>query len=570
MDRNSKVVIFLALATMLTASATATTIIDSRNWQDVYSSSLYTEATSSGGSEDTHYVKTSSASGVFNIVPQGEVDLMISDSNSYTSNLPLLLNSRDYSVGDRTTFVDANTELIPSGTENYIVVQEDFPAAAVASAPLARQMDAWVVLANSDNAAEAANIVEDAEGEVLMIGSFSQSVRNQIEPLADEEITTPNKFQLSIEIAEKFEEEGGNMENVRLTSGLNLEESFFRNDMPLLLSGTNFVPENVQQFIEDNDVQNAYVVGNQLTNVGEELRDNVDNDDFSVFVKYGQGQGGNLYALNFYPLPNRNPSLDVAYVNFDPSEERVYIRFDNEGGTQLYSVTSFDIEADGEVVASASRDEEIFLGGDSSKVVGYDVNMTLENLGESNIASLTTTYGTNPDSLDTFVTNEGQFDPPYRTNLTVAEVGTDTEVGLGELAYDPDNQNFVVPVENLGEQQTYVNADVRGIEVDGQETSVSSDTVSVEGQSTRNIKIPTEITSEQFEREQEVVVQAQYGEDEENLVGEVERTYTDIRVQSSLPVGEVATNPIVIVLLILLIIVVLIYYINRKYHPERR
>ena len=293
----SKIIILTVMSLFLVSGVSGLTVVNSNDWKDVYSGMLYSHYEEDG---QPYFVSTASGTSIFEILPNSPVTLIESDRVPYSPNFGARLSTNSYEVENRIGVSNGNLELQPENKKNFIVVSENYPSSAIISAPLARQTDSWVLIANQENLGEISSRLADAEGEVIMIGEFSDSIRSELEPSADEQITSSNRANLSIMVAERFKNENaGVLNNVRLSSGLFLEKSMFRSNMPVLLTGTNYLPDQTSRFIRENNIENAYIIGNQLTSIGEEIKDEI--DDVSVFVKYGQGKGDESYAISMFP-----------------------------------------------------------------------------------------------------------------------------------------------------------------------------------------------------------------------------------------------------------------------------
>lgn len=558
----TKIILLTVISLFLISGVSGLTVVNSNDWKDVYSGMMYSHYEEDG---QPYFVSTTSGTSIFEILPNNPVTLIESDRVPYSPNFGARLSTNSFEVEDRIGVRNGNLELQPKNVDNFIVVSEDYPSSAIISAPLARQTDSWVLIANQENVDEISSRLENTEEETLMIGNFPDSIREELEPFADEQITSSNRANLSIKVAERFKRENaGVLNNVRLSSGLFLEKSMFKQNMPVLLTGTNYLPEQTSRFIEENNVNNAYIIGNQLTSVGEEIKDEI--DDVSVFVKYGQGKGDKMYALSMFSLPNSNPDLELSYSIYDPSSEKVYLGFENTGNSKLYKLTSFSITDNGNQIAASGDDSPIFIGSEQRKTLNYNIDPETELNGDEQIR-LTTSYGPNTQAMTGYLTNEDKFEPPYIGDLSINRIQTDTNVTIENIFYENSESRFRVILRNQGDSRAFVDTDLTGIMIDGRNTSINGDRVSIEPGKQREIYLTAELSNQLSSSQETAIVSLNYGPEETSMVNGY-RKKVEIK-QSS---GMFSTSPSPKAIAgagILIAIIALFFYLNRKFDPKR-
>jgi hypothetical protein len=513
---------------------------------------------------DPYFVSTTSGTSIFEILPESPVNLVESERVPYSPNFGARLSTNSYEVEDRIGITRGNLELQPEDEEDFIVVSEDFPSSAIISAPLARKTDSWVLIANQENIGEIRSRVENAEGETMMIGKFSDSINSELEPVVDEKISSSNRVNLSLKVAEEFKEESSDsLDSLRLSSGLFLEQSMFRENMPILLTGTNYLPKQTSKFIEENNIENTYVIGNQLTSVGEELKDQ--NSDLSVFVKYGQGKGDKMYALSMFPLPNANPELELSYSIYDPSSEKVYLGFENTGDSKVYKLSSFSITDEGRQIAASGDQSPIFIGSDQRKTINYNVEPDTELDGDEKLR-LTTSYGPNTQALSGYLTNEDEFEPPYIDNLSINRIETDTNVSVEDIFYESSENRFRVILQNQGDREAVADTDLTSLTIDGRNTSINGEMTEIEPGEEKEVYLNSQSSSlESFDQET-ATVSVNYGSDETSMVNGY-REEVDIKKSSGMFSSTVSPKAAAGGG-ILIVIIALFFYLNRKFDPK--
>jgi hypothetical protein len=546
------------------AGSAANYAVNSMEWTDVHAGMQHTYEQ---GNEEAYFARSSDASGLTTLMPQGDgVNILESTERPFTTNLDSILESKGYSVEDTTEFSDASIELAEG--ENFIVVSESYPSAAVAVRPLAKQLDAWVIVVNDENLEETENIIQDADGDVILAGVFRRDLMNRLEEHSTEKIIEPNKFELSVKLTERYLEENPDADRVMITDGTQLENDLMRGDNPIIISGTNLIPEPVDEFLfqdPDHGLETAVMVGNQMTTVGQSISDqniteNGEETDrqMDVFVKYGQARGDSsqIYALSMFPLPSEDIELEIGEVRYEPEEKNLVVNYRNRGQSKMYALTNMRITNQNEEVESAGDDSPIFISGDSTQTVEYNVNLTPAEY-ENAVVEFSTSYGDTPDNLDTYLTAEGRFSPPVKKEIKVEEIQDKSEVEIRDITYLTDIQRIKIDVENTGNTTAYFSATVEDLTVRGLEEDFSTDTEPVEPGEKESAYIPVELDSVDIEENDEFNVNLRYGESESLKVNSREDTYSFDTSTRSIT-GQVANSPATPVALGLTLVFVLV------------
>lgn len=537
MDHCSKVVTLLVTVIFATTAVSATTVINSQDWKDVYSGLR----NGSANGEEAYFVQSPRATGVIKKMPQDDpVTIIESTDSSIASNLETKLESNGFTVKKTIRSENIMFELT-EGAKNYIVVEESYPAAAIATAPLAEVTGAEVLIANENNIGEVESRIQDAEN-VKLVGKFRRDIRNRLDAHSDENIIEPNRFNLSVKLTKRFLERK-DAERAIMADGSFLEAELVSGRMPVLLSGTNLVSDPVRQFLvddPDHDLMTVIMVGNQMTSVGQDLRDHdVNGDKISVFIKYGTARGDSdrTYALNMFPLPQGEINLNVRNTTYDPSQDRLYVTYSNTGGSKMYLMSTLRITDQNGEIARVSDDEPIFLSGEDSKTVSYEVE--LQNYQDADV-EFSTSFGESPETLDTYLTEDSRFSPPVVKNLTVDAVETDSNVSVEKAVYIGNLDRVMVEVENMKGEAAYATANLVNVEVRGETRSFSSETKRVPGDESTKFYFPVKLDRIDLENNRFVDVSVSHGESEEALPM-LEETTLELKQKSSVT-GMVTQN----------------------------
>lgn len=498
------------------ATVSGTYLVNSEDWKDVYSGSYH--AYSQG---ETPYFVRGGNLGVFNVMPYGEpVNIIESSSRPMVTNIEQQVRAQDYQVGNTTMVESANLELRPEDNENVIVVPEDYPSASLVAAPYARATDSWVLIVNEQNLADVQEIVEESERSV-MIGDFNREISNALNGTVDRTISSPNRFNLSVKVAKAYMEEEST-DRFLVASGDHISKDIIEGEYPVLLSGTNFLTEDIQRFMFDDpehNVTRAIMIGNQMTDVGQEIRDHnitrngeTTDEKVSVFIQYGQARGNSdIYAISLFPLPTGDLSLEINSTTYNPETGELLITYSNDGPNRMYQLTSFEIISDGEVIGTGGDESSVFVGGETSRTLTYDTNLSVSQAEGSHI-EFSTTYGTSPSQLDTYLTEDEQFSPPLRKNITVEEIQDDSNVTLESLTYLENAERFRSKLKNHGEEAAFGQVRLIDVTVSGEDTSFETDRKEIPPGGTEKFYVSAELDSVDIEQNEEITATVSYGE----------------------------------------------------------
>lgn len=529
-------------------------VINSQDWTDVQAGMQYADYVG----EDAYFTRTSDGSGVLNDLPAGSnVTILQSSEDAYLENLDSQIRTRDYNYQDTITFESEN-ELIPDDINNYVVITERRPSDVVSAAPLADTLDAWVVVADGENPQELESQISGAD-QVVKIGQFRDSLDNLVSEYQTEEISASNRFSLSTSIADRVSEET-DVSSVKIADGNYLETSMFADETPVLLTATNSLSSEIEDYLMDKEsINGAIMIGAELGTVGEELNTAAEenNRNLSVFVKYGQAtMGGSreVGALPLFSLPTPSMDLRISAAQYAPEQNRFLVTVRNPSQIDGYLLNSVVIkDREGDTVATAGDDGPQYISSDTSQVFSYEVNMT-EETASSSRAEFTTSYGNNEDNLDAYVASqrENVFGPPRILPVSIIELQDNSDLNVTQVVYDEQSEGFNVTVSNQN-TQAYARLNVQNVSVDGISSSFASDLTRLEPNETREIFIPAGLSEQDLIEMSNVEVNARYGEREDFLVN-IDRDIAQINFNQDQSSEGIPSSYIILILIISMLI----------------
>ena len=461
-----------AVLFVTSVSAVEVSVANSRDWVDVYSVQLHGAL----NGDRVTFLNSESMTGLLRTVSDS-ADLTVYESQDrpFNRNLAPKLESAGYTVLEDVRGDSFNLELDPQNGR-YFVISEDYYRISVAVAPIAIEENRWVLIANADRIDEIAERLENAES-VVAVGSFRRDLLARIQGSFDEWISEDSIFVESQMLVERSQDTS----RLILSDGFSLEAEFFNAETPVLLVGYNRVTDQTYAWIQENDVRNIVVIGNRLAVVGEQIRER-SNRQIGVFIKFGQSDTqntGRIYALTMFPLPQPLLGLTVQRAIYDPELRQLIAYFENIGNIGLYETTTVSVKNGDTEIGVASDDEIIYIGTGEVLPKRYDMDIPVDEIDDDTMAEFFTSFGLSPGELDTFLTMEGRFGPPFSVPLVIASIETgDARLELVDAAYYTRLNRVGVTLHNNGTEDVHYNVRIRRIIVNGLEEDLfASDVV---------------------------------------------------------------------------------------------
>ncbi len=512
LSRGILIVLFSILIIPALVAAVDINIVNSENWDDVYSLMLY----SGQNNEPAFFVNAETvASLTRQIPPKSNVMLYESDDNPYIPNLAGQLRSAGFTVDDVVELDNFNTELA-SKSSKYILVSEDNFRMTVTLAPFAKNNNYWVYIVNDQNLDVVVEQIQGAD-EVIAVGNFRRDFMDSLKPHITEVINNDNVYLDSQAIAQRMND----LSNVLLADGTLIESEFFTTDNAVLISGYNKLIDNTFEFLQNNDVQATVIVGNKLAVIGEQIRER-SNKEISVFVKFGQSVVGStekIYALPMFPMPEAITNLNVNRVIYNPKSKELIVYFENLGNTGVYELSTITIKTgDEEELISVADKEKVYLGAGEVLPVIYSADIPIEELDNESFAEFYTSYGKSATEFDSFLTMADKYSPPFRSSIEVKELDTDdATMSFVSAAYYSGLKRVGVELSNDWIDKIYVRVKVNGVIINGLETDLTADGMILPGK-TKVVYLPAELDEVDLEENDELDIDILYGSQEDLLL----------------------------------------------------
>ena len=554
MRRGWQVLLVLTILLVLPLiSAENQVVINSKDWKDVSSGMLYAKLRNLDVHyvvEETHGVQLSSEVLNKNLK---EVLLVESNNNLFIRGYEGRLRQDGFQAVKfiSNTPYETNLKLAEklvseNQINSFIVMDDAYPYNILSVAPYALTTKSYVLFVNDGNLDAVYNFLSQNADNILLYGRMSNKIQEQLSIFSPDVINTGNKIGDNIEIVKRFEKEKSPTQII-FTNGEFIEPSFFNNEFPVLFIGTTNIPSDVMEYIYQSNAKAGVVIGYDLYTNAKTIRDAT---GMRIFLKYGQGREEQIYALDIFPLPKSEPEFALKAINYNTLTNQVEVIYENTGNTFVYlQALSHKFKVNGvEVVSSIGDEEAFFLDVGDTKVILYGEVDLSSFSQETVLVESKVLFGEIPESLEKLFTKE--------TKLNFVSYNDESSINVLGVKYNKAKKQFEVVVENLGDEETYVDLEIFDLFVEGQKTIFGGDITSIGKGKKKTITIDAELTEEDLNANKLVNIRAWYGTREDALV-KTSKFSIDLEVVEGFSLGTAGV-------VLLYAVIILLFFLMRK------
>jgi hypothetical protein len=488
-------------------------IVNSQDWRDVYTGTQYANLL---GVPNNFLVSTKHSTILLYSIPTDREEILVLSNREqpYIVGYPDILRSRGYERPEEIRAANLNLELLRrlEGVNRFIVIDDAYGYNAISVAPFSQVDKSFVIFANRNNIDDIAEALQDKDPQkVLIYGQVDREVKDGLAPFDPEVLNLGNRFDNNIEITKRYLEIKPTKQ-VILTNGEFIESGIMSGSDPVVFLGRQNVPDSVRNFITDSDIEVGILIGNELVNSATFVRRQL---GISVFVKFAQGARqptgaiSTVEDLDRFPMPRYALGIEVTSVVYNKATGSLQVTYHNTENLAEYFKSTLTIR-DGAAVKVTGDNDPIFLDKNEYKTVLYstDTDGELLNLQASELSGdIFTIFGESTNSLEN--TYQTTFD------IEIIDVLDDAQINITGLYYDKVGQHFLIEIENTGEVDAYVSAELVDLVVNGEELTVGADgVVKIAPGDDALLPVQVEMTDEDFAANPLVRVRAYYGERE--------------------------------------------------------
>ncbi|MFP4424148.1 MAG: hypothetical protein ACLFP2_02855 [Candidatus Woesearchaeota archaeon] len=501
-------------------------LVNSENWQDVYSATLAAELT---GKEAFFVTSSDTVTRLIDKLP--EKILLIQSNEPVYTGIESLLRSKGIQF-DTYPRYNINTELFDElEAQDAIVVDGAYGYDAISVAPYALLTDAYVLFEE--------NVPDDAN--IVMTYGFVEGFEAPLK------INKGNRFDNNIEIVDLFLEKKPT-KSLKITNGEFIEKSLFNPEYPVLFIGKSNVPENVEEYLAESDFNIATLIGNDLAPLAKTLKDRLKGTHDKAFTviamigKSGSGGENSIETLDTFPIPVYDAQLSINSVRYNQVAQQLEVTYENENDLRVYFLPSITINSDGERKTAESSLE--FLEGEHTKTIAYP----MEIQGDSVSGEISVLFGRANNSL------ERRLNYPVES-LDMVEVIDRSNISIEKAVYDRLNKAFKIKVKNTGSVKAYVDIELIDVLIGGEETRLASrNTKEIPAGKTENLIVRADLSSLDMEENDQVEAKAYFSQQKGILFKTESR---------SLPL-EISMNPGIYAAAVAVVVIIIIFLSLRK------
>lgn len=556
------VLVLMIFCMLPSAIAIDQIIINSQDWKDIYTGIMYAQLTG----KDAHFVaeKTQGLQLINEVIDKSKKEvLLIESENPVAIGYASHLENAGFSVEKflsinpyQTNLEFAQKTVTEKDIHSFIIVDADLGYGAVSVAPYAVLNHAVVLFANAENSQQITELLTEEGEDVILYGHLDREVTEELQAL-NSEITSLEKinhedyYKDNLEIVSRFLEKQPTRQ-IMFTSGEVLEKSFFNAEFPVLLIGTDLVPESTLNFLQDSSITTAVVVGYDLFSNAKRIKDET---GIKILIKYGQGRNSELYALDVIPLPKYNLGIDIASIQYNTLSRQLEVTYENTGNVYtLAQSLSHRIFSDGTMIAEVGDEKSFSLSPEDVVTMLYDTDLSLY-IDTEIIVESTIIYGQSAASLTKLF---------VKKDILVETVAVDDSslIFIEKAEYDKREKHFDITIKNQGAKDVYVDVDVIDLLIDGQKNTLGAEAQTLKPGKSAVFMIKARLEEADFEDNSMITVRARYGQREGILIKTIVQEF-------KLQFTESPYKPILLILIIGVVVLMLLKQRKKRKHEKK-
>lgn len=537
----------LALLFALPLASAELYLANSGNWETVYSAGILAAAKN----KPYNFLTSASRAETIRdeIEPGSTVTVIESDTIPYVKQYAKRLEQHQFKADTILVNEDnANLDLAKRHPfKNFIIVDPTYGYDAISVAPYAATTDSYVLFATNDNIADIAAYLQSAQPEQLtIVGNVDESVKTTLAAHNPTIINEGSRFKNNIKLAELTQQQTTGKQII-LTDGDFLEPDFFMAKQPVIFIGTDVPPLDTLRYLRNSPFQAAVVIGNQIVNSAEQIKDDT---NLNVFIKFAKGisKGEQFYqtvqGLDTFPVPKIDLGLSIADLYYNPASQQLELGITNQKDARTYLTSSLLVQGDGQPIQTVGDEEPQLLQGQETRGLAYAIDLN-EHLTKDLTADIALTYGASPDEFEKEL---------IITKDIITEASrTDCDIDIDSAEYDKDTQRFQIRISS---NDCYARITLPDVIINDQEETLESGTERVKG--SRVIEIKQRLDEVDLADNPDLTVRVTYG-GRATILDHVKEDTLPLRTPSALN-----ANAILIGIIAILGVIILFLLWNRK------
>ncbi|MBR9705038.1 hypothetical protein GOV12_06515 [Candidatus Pacearchaeota archaeon] len=534
-------------------------ISNSEKWQDVYSTMIYSKY---NNVEDDFLVSTPHGDIILNnINRQNRIRVISSKSNPFVFNYQSTIKLKGFAEPSEIEVDNANLDLIEElpDINNFIIVGDSYGFNSIAVAPYAIITNSWVFLSNKINIYEIDEILSRRNvDKIIIYGYVDKVVRDTIEKYNPEYIDNGDKFKDNIDIVKKYIKIRP-AKQVAFTNGEFIEKELLNGNEPVLFTGKENVPEQIQEYLKSSDIEVGVLVGNDLVSAATNIKRST---GVNVMVKFARGARSQtsgvalIEGLDLFPLPTPILTISIHSIKYNRASGLLEVTYKSDSNAPGYLKGTFTIISDGQSIRVGDI-EPIFISPGDFKTIMYSINLSsIENLE----ADIYVIFGETVLSLDRVLRG--------RVNVSVINVIDAckfTKEDIKSIKYNKQKKSFVIKIKNSNPIDCWIDIELNDIWIGYiQNTLSTSNSILIKSGKTKEIIIEEELDSDDLEKNSLLKMTLFSGEREDSLVN---RLIID-KIKLSIVALSLITYVIIGLVVVIVLLIVIILIIKKRNDNE--
>lgn len=551
---------FLLLAPLASAEYI---VINSDNWMDAYSGSLYAELKKA----DYKFLISEKHSSVILPLLNKEDDITVieSDRVPYVINYADTLRRKGFTAKDiKGGGKELNIELARrTDTNSFILVDPSYGYDAISAAPYAILTNSFVIFADKYNIDDALSLLKEKKAKnILLYGFLDQEVIDAVSyQHTPEVITGGSRYDNNIELVKRYMQQN-QAKQATLSNGEILEAGILQSRQPILFIGKEIVPESLINFIRTSGITHGVLIGNELTQPAKQLKDST---QLTVFIKFAQGlpqQGGEeatkVQSLDFMYTPSYEPKIGLLAIRYNIATKTIDVALENTKDLKTYLKTTVTPLADGTRLRALGDEEVQLIDADDRTAFSYPIDLTEEIAdGTELTANIYSLYG----EADNFLDHELTGNIP----LTIIDTEDRCDLKITGVKFEKDTQRLVINVQNTAPVDCYADAQIVDLIIKDTPKTVSIDETALikQGQEAE-LRIKQRMDEVDIEDNKLVRTKVYYGEDSMFLIKKTEEVFALKIIH-----GEKESGSKILYALLAIAAIIIIYLLIRSFKKKK-
>ncbi|MCX9083920.1 MAG: hypothetical protein OIN87_03870 [Candidatus Methanoperedens sp.] len=548
LKRGLLVLFLLYFITGNAIAATDQVIVNSADWQDVYSGALYAGLE---GIPAKFLVTSDQAPFLITTLERSRRNILLveSSANPFAFGYKSSLEAARFNVEEiKDTGNSRNIDLAKrTQTKKFIVLDDAYGYNAISVAPYAIKNNYFVLLANNLNTDEIYSFLRSNQvAELIIYGNLDNALKQKLTEFNPDVINKGNRFDNNLEMVKRF----GPAQQIIFTNGEFIESEIMSGKEPVIFVGKENVPDQVIEYIKTNDIKTGVVIGNDLVGSSHLIKEAT---NVTIFLKFGQGfantGSSEVKALDMFPIPVYETNVNVKSIQYNRETRSLEVTYENNGKIGTYLRSSIELFSAGTRIATVGDIDPVLVNRENSLTISYNKDINEQDL----ISKITIVFGEFPRSLDRV----------FHIEMPVGQISIkdNSDFSISGATYEVDPHKLKIGLKNTGEVPAYGKTQVTFI-VYGEEKILTQDkAMHLDPGASGVAEFITTLSETNIEENPRVKIHLNYGERESTLSKVIEEN-------PELKIKYASYNTLILILFILIVIGA-VYYTRKNKNKNK-